>query len=168
MILGIRKQPLYVGDDHNPGIQSHSQATLRDSFASSSVKSRFFSWKISMFHHVSWVSMDFPACFLDFLWISRGFSSIFWWVPVPGRPGSGCLSRPWALVSWAVVRCARPFWEDSWRKAPLRRFRSGIPRIVSGWVHPSYVCGHCPHLSHWNHQGCGPHLRFVGWAIKYI
>ena len=42
-----------------------------------------------------------------------------------------------------------------------------IPRIVSGLVHPSYVCGHCPHLSHENHQGCFTHLRFVGWATKY-
>ena len=32
------------------------------------------------------------------------------------------------------------------------------------WVitHPSDVCGHCPHLSYWNNQGCGPHLRFAG------
>ena len=31
-----------------------------------------------------------------------------------------------------------------------------IPRIVSGLVHPSYKWTHCPHLSHWNHQGCNP------------
>ena len=31
-----------------------------------------------------------------------------------------------------------------------------IPRIVSGLVHPSYKWTTCPHLSHWNHQGCNP------------
>ena len=27
-----------------------------------------------------------------------------------------------------------------------------------GLVHPRCFSGHCPHLSHWNNQGCGPHL----------
>ena len=43
-----------------------------------------------------------------------------------------------------------------------------IPRIVSGLVHPSEKSGHCPHWSHWNHQGWFTHLRFVGRTTKYI
>ena len=31
-----------------------------------------------------------------------------------------------------------------------------IPRIVSELVHPSHKWTTCPHLSHWNHQGCNP------------
>ena len=38
----------------------------------------------------------------------------------------------------------------------------GSSHLVSGLVHPSYVCGHCPHKNPIYNQGWFTHLRFVG------
>ena len=35
------------------------------------------------------------------------------------------------------------------------------------WVITPVISGHCPHLSHWNHQGCNPQKQSVGWTTKY-
>ena len=58
-----------------------------------------------------------------------------------------------------VMRNQSPKWDINPKPClvvhPTNRF--------CGLVHPRYFSGRlAPQKSHWNHQGCGPHLRFVG------
>ena len=41
---------------------------------------------------------------------------------------------------------------DEWFQQ-IANILGGSSHLVSGLVHPSYLRGHCPHLSHWNNQG---------------
>ena len=41
----------------------------------------------------------------------------------------------------------------------LTRWFTTHESLRGGFVHPRYFCGHCPHWSHRNHQGCFTHLN---------
>ena len=97
-----------------------------------------------------------------FIWIYVGFRFVI------GLPSAiihvclGCsLAKTIQLVDcWGI----QPFLEAIflWSSPLFTTPWWFIPRIVSGLVHPSYVCGLCPHKNPIYNQCYNPPKRFVG------